>query len=1716
MGEPHIRAARFSRVRRVSIVGLGILAGIALAVAFSGRAHASSTIDATITGPGGGSGKASCIFSSLTSDDYSQAVSDLAAAEASGCSPSYLPVGSSGFATLAVPSLSVYADSTTNTIYLEGTATVLGQPTTVLVVGQWTTSTSTPPTYSLIMNVSGSLSLSSFFSGAPSSFDLPLTNAWIGTTTSANSVTIDPSTFPVSSAPYLSGFLSSPMTISPGGLSFQATPTTTGAVASTLTNLGVDPGSILLQGNLSGSVGNFPSTAPSVSSSFSLSASFSDTAAPLAGITFNSAATLSVTGASDGTWAVTINDTGNFALGQMSLPVSTTETLSGTPSAITIGLDANLGTVSNAFGLSWLTLNSADVAATVTDSAGTLSATGNVTASVTLGSSPADTFNFTESLDTTSGFSASLTTTASLTTSGILADFGLSLPPGAPDVSIGGLGIAIQISTSHDVTLAVSGTASVTFITGGPSLGVDLLVRVDNATTASPDVLVAARVAKSQNETLGELLGTSITPDFTLPDFAVTVSNSAIDNVASTSLDPITEAYFAATQCNGAADCAYSLNVPQGVGLTTSVTLPSSVASLFDNLTNSTITGPVVIEGQLPVLGASATSLTVQLPTITPASGTVRQIDLAMVLQSDAGSFSFSVQGDLTLTVPGQGGTPCPSGVSVDQTTYACIDVTVSATISEKAGNLAITLEGQLSAGQGWTLNDPSWLTIDALTVKIGVQSGDTGAGLTIGMRGSVSIGSATNLTVAFDLQLSPEAPWIEPLGFTIASGPGISMADLASFYDSVTHQSIAPNSLPAVSLRNLYLSFMVPTAQADPALCLQPGLYISADLYLSNSANTDNSPPPCSPSSFDNADPSKSSQCRQDSTCLASVRLALDLSGTTPSISGSGYLAAGNVGPYYFDATSVSFELSSSVVQVDFSAGGTLKDPVVYATDVSNGTDPSSAPTWASGILTLDVGTQNLALDGSVTIGSLSASVNATGSLNLSNPGFNLTEWFNQAQQFFTNAGNTITTSVNSAATTASTWYNTYIVSGASNEFNALQNVYSAMTTGQADWSQLYAVYGQINTAVSKINSVLNKLDLSAFDLNADQIISDALHGLDIPSVQTCTKLGCITWFSGFHIPGVCDLDPVLHAQAICYEDFSSFIANAQAYFADPSVTASINGAGLTMPGSASSVVQRIHVLDPTSSSSVTCAMATANFGTGTESKTSVTVNSLGHDVTFQEPIPSTFAAADNLSSEQNAMDQSTFNGLYSGTNTGSCTPPSANLSVAALSLSLNHSWINEGDSVTATGYLTNSSATQVSVDWGDGSAPSIATLSNGQYTATHTYADETGASTSSPFQVTASVPHSSVVPAYQGLSVLDVPLTLNPVTFSTAANSSVTSVPIMTPVTISGSLNGFEPGEVATVSVDWTDGTTQSGTVNANGTFSFSHTYQQVAPVGAPSRVEAVTVNVAEPDGTSTSATPLLTVNDVAPSNTSSAFGSPSGGYFQSGSTVFAHTNDTIMVQGSAQSVTPLAGLLFQVTWGDKSSPSGAGPVSPTSGPDANGLYSYDYGPLSHQYTSACYDPVVTSVTDLDTMTGPSTQLNVVVTTPLGAKKRGPGSWENDIAKAQTGRGSLTTSQLQCYLDIAHFLAPSLPTTLAGATTVLSGATQDGLSGAPLAYAELQRDLLTSLLNFANGTWNWNQSVGPMATPFSTLVQNANTALGADDLNAMITATNALNPLN
>ena len=167
---------------------------------------------------------------------------------------------------------------------------------------------------------------------------------------------------------------------------------------------------------------------------------------------------------------------------------------------------------------------------------------------------------------------------------------------------------------------------------------------------------------------------------------------------------------------------------------------------------------------------------------MTLSSSSVKRLSLALSLSEASHTITVSASGKMVLLVPSYqppADGDCPSGVSrmATQMTDLCVTLDLTGTLSAGPQGVSVTFSASVTLHTGWRLPNPvTWLTIDKLAVQIGVQAGKTGAGLTVGVAGDFDLGTTT-LGFALHLQLSPEAPWVELLGFKVESVTGIGRA---------------------------------------------------------------------------------------------------------------------------------------------------------------------------------------------------------------------------------------------------------------------------------------------------------------------------------------------------------------------------------------------------------------------------------------------------------------------------------------------------------------------------------------------------------------------------------------------------------------------------------------------------------------------------------------------------------------------------------------------------------------------------------------------------------------------------------------------------------------------------------------------------------------------------------------------------------------------------
>ncbi len=1691
------------RVRRPAWPILAVLVGVAMAtvLALANSAQATTTYKVTLR-PTGVSGAVS-----LSGKTCATAVSTL---DSESPSTRYtLGVAPAHFPSLTVTDLTFSTNATCTTLELHGSSTVLGKSVTVLVVGSWPTSTSTKPTFTVDIDFA-SVGLGTLLTTSGSNVGATFSQVWLGVTTASSGSSIPITATATTSAltvirQFFTGFQGTTVSVTGSGVSFAGELESSGDLATGLSKLGVS--NVQLTGKLTGSVGSFStSKAPSASAGFTLTASFGlDIPNLPSWITFPSstAFNLSISGTSSGNWSVTVTGNATVKLPPDTKTTSVTAIFSISKStSVTATLSVEMHKLTDAFGLNWLTLTTTKLTWTVSQD--TLTAT--VTAKITLGTAPTTVvLTAAISLSSATGATATLslsTAGGTLSTTNLAGDLGLSLPTHTPTVELKDLDAFLKIPKSGSATVSVEANASLSTV-GATAIPVSFLFRYDGTS-----LIVAAKTTTPFHlKTIDSTIPTFINVGLT---HLAIVFATADDTLKSTTLDTPTKTFFKPLYCSSSSTtCTFTVSVKAGVTIQAAVALPATVkiavCKLVVSSTSTCITGPITIDGHIPLFKSTTIGLTITLPTIKFPTGPVRRLKLGLSLEKSSSTFTVSASGKMVLLAPSShvtGNTNCPTGVTPPSTKPTDICLTLQLKGSLKAGDsgLTLTFSAVVTAGTGgWRLPSPvTGLTIDRLAAQIGIKAGETGAGLTIGVAGTLALGTTT-LRLALHVELTPEAPWVDLLGFKVQSVTGIGRDQIADLYDDVTGDHLDPTVLPPLALKDILLEY---SATTDPTLGLCQGLHISADLVITNGHWTKGSYTAPTSVTCGTTHPTRSTACTANrSSCLASVLLTIGPDG----FKGRGHLAGWSLGPLQVTPTTLDVTITTSAVQIHLSAGGTLRTPFTWPTE------GDTAAVWLAGHITLTVGTKALHLYATGTIGNLHGSVRATGSLKT------LEEPFSKLASFFTTtvkgaletAGNHIKAAMTTVGTTVKGWWTTYGATTGNQVASDIQNAFRFFgSTGPPTWVKIEAVFHTITSAISSWNDAVNKADLHFLDITASAIFNDVLHGIHINGWTVCLFGKCVTIIPGFTIPGVCSYVSTLTTTPLCTS--STLVTAAQDTYANPTVNSHLQGATLALPTGATdkNLVTKLHDVDPTGTTTLTCATATETYKNGNESDTTIQLDTLGNLVTIDGPNPTTFGNlnGNNQTLTDQTVGQNTLNSLYTGINQAPCasTTSTTTTKTPTLTMNLNKSSIDEGGSVTATG-VAGTGITKVTITWGDGST-SVATLTTTShtYTASHTYTDATGANgKKSPFTVMASATvttgETTPLPVSAQVYVLVPAPQISPLTVTPS------TIDVMQTVTVSGKLLNPEP-QPATGTITWGDGTQPTTlTIASTGAFSASHVYERLDPTDAPQRTEPITVVLSRATA-SAQATSSVSVNDVAPTGLVSP---TSGAVVTNGGTVFTHTGTAIGWTPEVTDVSPEQGFTFAFTWSDGTTNARATVTAPTpSTPSSQDTYSYPValGSVSHTFAKACLYTVTITATDDDTL---STTLTtpVVVTAPLGFSPAPSGYWQRQFA-VPPPKGGIASGTLACYLAIAQHLSPELGTlTPAAAESILKGSPAPTNPTARL-MDQLRQELLTTLLNFANGSWNWTEPIGFNQQSLQTLVSRANRALAAGTRGAMLTS--------
>jgi hypothetical protein len=1595
-----------------------------------------------------------------------------------------LPVAPSGFPGLTTTNAELDVDTTNNTLTVGGPVDLLGVNADMLVTAVWADADSDDAPSVTVAFRTGAASLSDF---APSldAVDVGLSKTW----TAFRRDSADTSAIPVGDLPqagqdfFDDGDDASDDDFSVGqGVAFRALVDADSAgLGDALERVGVDYAR--LDGTLSTSDEALEDGA-AAPTGFALTATLgvSSPASMPEWLELGSPWTLSMT-TSGGDLTVGLEGGATVTLGDTPVTGTASVEVSMSGGALAVDLGIDIDTIEAPFGADWMTLDSASLTASI--SAGSVA--GSLSAQVTIGEgADAKTGTVEVTLERTAG-AVSATIDAEL--AGTISAFDLAelvgdevtgLPAGV-DVTLSDLALHVGVdgsTTPKALTVSATGTATVEL--GGSSIGATMLVR------SSPDGLVVA-ARPSGSLSLSDLVGT-VSPDPGLPDLSVVVSNQDFE-AASGDLDAPTRQYFAAVLCPTATpDCEFDLDLKRGVALAAAIELPDALTEPLGEI-GLAVDGPLKVTGLIPAFGGTTTSLTVELPGLSTAGdgGFVRGAGLAMEISKAGSTISFGLEGSLTLGIPRVESDNCPSNLHVDGTCIDEVKFSLTGRFQFTGTSTTFRIEGGLESGssQGW--QQPfgiPFLTLHEAKLVLGVTTGTTNS-VDIGFLGRLVVGQ-TDISISALVGVTPNSPYLDFKGFTGSSQNGLSLRQLGKLYTDVSGQTIPESIIPPVGIRNLFLSI---GHVDDPDLCLRAGFYISGDLYLDHGTPGGSITPGCLPPAGDS--PSVTDQCEEDSDCLASMLIDVQTGkgGGIPSVNAQGYVAGWNAGPLSFDPTIVKFNLGRSGARVFLKGGATLLDPITYITD------PGGAGVWASGSLTLDVGTQRLLVKGDLTIadGFLEAGFEGSGNLDLTNPDFAFSMYLRAA--FLDDIAEGIDDAIRSVDAAMDEFAVAFTSQNVDKVFSEIRTAFTDLgNPGSATWQTLSTGYFDFRADIDSANDTLEDFGFGRpIPINA--IMDLALHGVetpDIPSVEVCLFGGCATIWPAISIPdipGMCSYVPVLQNTPICTAASGKVDDALRSEYAAPVIRSEVVDAGLTVPAGVSvdKLVTTFARIDPistpaspsarkaaTGGTEVTCAVAPVSYPSASVGQTTFDVQTMGTTVTVTGATPDELGTGGTATTAaKDEAEQDTFKALLTTSDPGGCTgsaPPPGPSKV--LTMSLASSFVEEGSSLSATGASVGGAAGDVvTVSWGDGTTSTTTLSATKTWAANHVYVDDVGAGTTTTYTVRAEAPEHTEAIRQLGVvnvapSITDIELTPESVDESALA-------------TLTGTI--VDPGTLDTqrVVVDWGDGTAPQTLPTSGRTFTATHVYADDNPSATARDDLQVSIDVTDKDR---AVTQEVDTQEVTNTPTYGVTFGAAGQLFDHGAT-FARTGGIVRWTGSASDLSVVDPLLADIDWGDGSATQ---VLLENTGTVDRALAA------GHGYVEPCVYTTTVDVTDDDTGAADTVTRTVVVTRETADRAGGIRWWTRQFRLLDSGRpASLTAAQASCYLAVARQVSSTLGSKLRLRTApqaydVLSMTRSSGPVRPTPAQAALnaERDrldsaLLGALLDFTYGRRAWTAPV-------------------------------------
>ncbi len=1076
-----------------------------------------------------------------------------------------------------------------------------------------------------------------------------------------------------------------------------------------------------------------------------------------------------------------------------------------------------------------------------------------------------------------------------------------------------------------NVTVSLFADASLSISDG--TFDAAMLFRYEKTGTTS-DLLVSGRLT---SPTLKELDPT-IPFDWKLPDIALVASNVA-RTVAYDDLDQPTQLYFEPVLCDDTGTCG-DLEVKQGLVVQAQIELPADLSDQLGNL-GIGVDGPISLTGTLPVLGGTELSLEVGLPEVLGSpSDLVKsgQVSFRIATDTVTRQVEASIDGEMVFRVTRSAASSCDG--TEDGTWPAsseCFDeltLTVSASVTASpTTGVEINLTGTISEWDNAFGLD--WLTIDTLRLQLGLKAGGgSPVALTIGMLGQFVIGDATessDLTLAFKLEITPTPPWINLVGFTAASGDGISLSSVAKAFDPTFDTS----TLPDLSLKKIWLAY---GTQTDTDLCIRQGLFLSAELHLGAPPAT-GSTPGCIPESTLPEDPEDlpTASCEAVNTCLASILIDVQ-SAPTPSFTAAGFIREFDAGPIHIDSTEVVLQLSATTQRFYLSGGASIAD-ITGATD----------DVWASGSLTIDfrndAGNASLLIDGNVNIGGpdgLTARLTGTVAADFSQLGsgsitaFLASLEFDLSYELTFPALDEFGNEVNLAFTPVADWLDTTgneITSTFDPDSNQdLQNFLDifASVSDAPQYAALQGYTGATGTAATSIqtqsdtyyNYISDYWQLRFYDViladgsrrNAREYFLEQVSVRIQAAVNGAGGLGNITLYGidqvlipgqdigleeittfRLTVTGVCSPGGSLAGTPVCTGGPTSLSTTTVAPLAGelfteettytlptgPVAAVARNVVGQrafaaaafgTPPTNEIEAITQLQDAFTTPTLEVTCATVMVHYSpTGNvQDPAIVTLDAYGASTSIEvtldpdnpeQPISTNETVQDSINTILSAVTPPT-----------PCQSPAQPVGPGGTSIAVSQGTINEGGSVTVSGVAEAAFfGTQITVTWGDGTTSAVtASATNGTWTTSHTYPNDTGTGSSSRFLISATAAGVADF-NFTRVTVNNVAPTLNLPAVALSVNEGAS-------LTLAGSFT--DPGVLDghTLVVSWGDGSLSSTVTFAAGqnkSFSLTHPYRDDNPSLTPSDNVNVVVKLTDSDGGQSSATRPVAVNNVAPTN-------------------------------------------------------------------------------------------------------------------------------------------------------------------------------------------------------------------------------------------------------